>query len=672
MKLDSTYSSLLVTVSVMIGVFASYAALEFAARTKTASRPVRWYWLGAGAIVVGTGIWSVHFVGMLAYSLALPVGLDTGLTIASWIAPVLLSASAFALIQHKKTGPVRFVMSAILLGVAIAGMHYLGMFALLTTSPITYSPWRVTLSVVIAIVLSGAALHAMQRAAHPGNPFNWKNKVLVSVFLGTAIFLMHYTGMWAASFPGASANPIAGGLDAQFLPTIAAVSSIGLLFIATSIAYLHRRKIEQERTTERDTLTKLKNRHFLHKKFPEIADEAKANGVSIHLAVVDLDSFKLVNDTMGHEAGDAVLVIAARRIEQCMRKSDLVVRVGGDKFLVVLVGTEEACLKDTMQRVISALNAPMHVGNELTTISASIGVARHTDGQHLESLLMHADTAMYFAKKQGRNIWEHFSIHMDEERMAAAEIHKRLRRAFQRNEFQLLYQPKYACGSRRLVGVEALVRWLDPERGMRLPREFIGIAERTGLIGSLGNWVLDEACRQIRSWSKQGCNVPVAINVSALQIRGEEMTSRVCETLIKHNVSAEYLTLEITESVAIEDPGKAMQIFESLKRCGVSISIDDFGTGYSSLAYLKRFPATELKIDRAFVQDIARNSQSLELVKAMVAMGHALEMRVVAEGVENERTAELLEMLGCDVLQGNHLGLPIDADSIPPLMHSSA
>ncbi|WP_334189064.1 putative bifunctional diguanylate cyclase/phosphodiesterase [Noviherbaspirillum sp.] len=666
--MTGTYHTPLVALSLLVAMLAGYATLELSARTRSAMAPQRWFWLAGSALAAGTGIWSMHFIGMQAFTLETPVGFETGLTLLSWAAPVATSAAALFTAQRESLKPWHYAAASTLAGAAIAGMHYIGMAAMRMSPSIRYEWPLVILSVAIAIGLSGAAIWAMRHISQGSESLMPVKKILVAFLLGTAIAAMHYIGMAAAEFPAGAISLAADSLDSDWLPGIVFVTSVTLLVGATLIAYYDRRRLEHQQIAETDALTGLKNRHFLQKQLPALIARAQAGRTSLHLAFVDLDGFKLVNDTMGHDVGDAVLVIASRRIHECLREGDIVIRVGGDEFVIILVDADEARVEHIMQRVVSSLKAPMRVGSDSVNISASIGVARHLTGQDAEPLLLRADTAMYHAKRQGRNMWKRFSPHMDAERVATAETHKSLRRAFERSEFRLFYQPKYSAGSRQIVGVEALVRWIDPQRGMRLPAEFIAVAERTGMIAALGDWVLNEACRQMRSWTRQGWVVPVSINVSALQVRGHEMTGKVRAALAKHDVDAQSLTLEITESVAIEDPAKAMQVFQSLRHCGVSISIDDFGTGYSSLAYLRDFPAAEIKIDRAFVRDISTNRQALELVKAIVAMGHALGMLVVAEGVEDERTTRLLENLGCDVLQGYFLAQPMDADDLHGLL----
>jgi diguanylate cyclase (GGDEF)-like protein len=666
--LQGTYNHFLVVLSILVATLTGYCTLEFSARTRTALRPRKRAWLAAGAIAAGTGIWSMHFIGMLAFRLPIPLGYSRSLTLLSWALPVVSAGGALALVQRSTIERWQWALAATLMGAAIAGMHYLGMMAMQMSPPIHYNMPLVIISIAIAIGLSGVALWSMRHAIEFDRDAGLMRKTTVAVILGGAISLMHYTGMWAAHFPDNAICGAANELNEGWLPLVVGTSSVLLLLGTTLVVYLDRRRAEHLRMSETDALTGLKNRHFLHTRLPGLVSHAQESGTSFHLAFVDLDGFKLVNDTMGHEIGDKVLVIAARRICDCLRDKDVVARVGGDEFVVMIFGADEAQLECIMQRIVLSIQKPMHVDAETIRISASAGVARHFTGQEPEPLLVRADMAMYHAKREGKNTWKRFTESMDEERLHAAEMHRGLQRAFERSEFRLFYQPKYAAGTREIVGVEALVRWIDPDKGIRLPGDFITVAERTGLIVALGDWVLNEACRQIREWKRRGWVIPVSVNVSALQMRGQEITSKVLDTLDKHQIGAESLTLEITESVAIADPDQAMQVFNTLRHCGVSISIDDFGTGYSSLAYLRNFPAAEIKIDRAFVRDIAKDRQALELVRAIVTMGHALGMLVVAEGVEDEKTTALLEDLNCDVLQGYHLGMPMKAEELNELL----
>lgn len=666
--MQGSYDSLLVVTSFLIAVLASYTALELSFRTQNTSAPSKWLWHMSGAIAAGTGIWAMHFVGMLAYTLPIPVGFDPWITFLSWCAPVLFSAFALAFVHKPSIKNWEFGLSSLLMGSAIAGMHYLGMYAMRMSPPIQWNMQLVLISVLIAVGLSGAAIWVLRHLLIEKKANSFQLKICIAVLLGTAIWTMHYTGMWAAGFPANSICLSADQLNSEWLPTLVTVPTMLLLGISTAFAYYDRRRLEHQILAETDALTNLKNRRYLQKCLPQVLKQQRSKEQSLHLAYLDLDGFKLINDTLGHDVGDAVLVITAKRICECLRKGDQVVRMGGDEFVLLLLDAKEDSIDYILNRILLSLNQPMQVGEHAVQISGSIGVAKYTDDLEADPFLIQADNAMYHAKRHGRNMWQRFTESMDKERIQAAEIHKGLLTALERDEFKLFYQPKYSCGTRKIVGMEALIRWRDTSKDWHTPNEFIAIAEKTGLIVALGDWVLDQACKQIRSWQEKGWLVPVSINISALQIRGEEIASKVIQVLEQYQVEASLLTIEVTESVAVGDHEQAMQMLQKLKDYGVTISIDDFGTGYSSLSYLRNFPAAELKIDRAFVQDIAINADAKELLKAIVVMGHALRMTVVAEGVEDEATAGILEELGCDVLQGYYFSAPKEAKKIEPLL----
>lgn len=666
--MTGSHNLYLVSVSLVLAFLTGYCTTEIAARTRISSGWMKWTWLGAGALVLGTGTWSVHFVGMLAYSLPIQLGYDVTYTIASWIVPVLTTGLALYLVQRVKLQAGFFIAGTVLMGAAFAAMHYIGMAALLMAPGIRYDAALAGISLLGSTIVSAAAIYALRKVTENAASARIVPKITAAVLFGSAIAMMHYVGIAAAEFlPGSVCLASTGGLSGAKLPVTVSAASALLIFATILIAMHEKHRIGYEHVQQTDPLTKLQNRHAFQKQLPELIEQARTNETSLHLALVDIDAFKLINDTHGHEIGDEVLVAVARRIEECLRQHDIVVRLGGDEYMIVLTGANGS-VPSIMDRIISKLSLPIPAAGEAVAITVSAGLAEYAPGESIEILMSRADYARQHAKRDGRNTWRAFAPDMDTERVAAVETHKGLRRALERNEFRLYYQPKYRSGTRDIIGVEALVRWKDPARGLRMPGEFIGVAERTGLIAALGDWVLNEACRQIKCWMTQGWLVPVSINLSALQVRNIEIADKVRDALAQHEVSAGSLTLEITESVAIEDPLQAMTVFQSLRDCGVSISIDDFGTGYSSLAYLRDFPAGELKIDKAFVRDIAVNRQALELVKAIVAMGHALGMLVVAEGVEDETTTRLLEGLGCDVLQGYYFGVPMAASDLEGML----
>lgn len=665
--MQGSYDPALVALSFFIAALASYTTIELSSRTQTAQLRMRRVWHFAGALAAGTGIWAMHFVGMLAYTLPIPVGFDPSITFYSWCAPVIFSAFALKIVQKQTIRPWEFGLSSVFMGLAIAGMHYIGMFAMRMQPPIVWDPYLVVLSSLIAMGLSGAAIWVLRHLLIERKINTFLLKVYIALLLGTAIWTMHYTGMWAASFPSNSICLSANQLNSEWLPTFVTVPTVLFLVISSVIAYYDRRRIEHETLSETDALTGLKNRRYLQKHLAKTIDQVAKKGNSLHLLYLDLDGFKLINDTLGHEVGDQVLKIVSLRIQECLRDQDQLIRVGGDEFVILINNPEEPKIENILNRMLMTISQPMHVQEHIAQLSGSIGVVHYHEGLPPETFLTQADMAMYHAKRLGRNRWYYYNEDMEAERIAAANIHKGLREAIANNQLKLFYQPKFACGSRKFVGVEALLRWHDPIMGWRLPEQFMPIAEKTGLIGELGEWVLNQTCKQIREWRDQGHHIPVSINISALQIRGEELTGKVISALNRHEIPPGCLTLEITESVALEDPESAMQTFQELEKHGVTVSIDDFGTGYSSLSYLRKFPATEIKIDRTFVEEITQSTEAKELLRSIIVMGHALGMTVVAEGVEDEHTAQLVEELACDVVQGYHFAMPQEPKEVEAL-----
>lgn len=652
--MEGSYNIGMVALSFLIATLASYTTIELSFRTRTAKPQSQRVWLLCGALAAGTGIWAMHFVGMLAYSLPIPLGFDPFITFYSWCAPIFFSAFALKFVQKKSIRWWEFILSSALMGSAITGMHYIGMFAMRMAPPIKWNNFLVSLSILIAVVLSGVAIATLRHLLKENRANSFVLKVYASLLLGIAICAMHYTGMWAAHFPSNTVCISANQLNSHLLPTFVSVPTVLFLIISSLISYYDRRRIEQETLSETDQLTGLKNRRFFQKHLPEKLDFALRMEQSLHLVYLDLDGFKLINDDLGHEVGDEVLNIVSTRVQECLREQDQLIRMGGDEFVLILINLNQINIANILDRILLVINHPLSIQNNVIQISGSMGVAHYQRGILADSLLTQADMAMYHAKHLGRNRWYKYDLAMESERIAAAEVHRHLRSAIDHEELKLFYQPKFACGSRCFVGVEALIRWYDPPHGWRYPNEFIPVAEKTGLINRLGEWVLHEACRQVKKWQNQGHQIKVSVNVSAHQIREGEFASNVKSILRMHEIQPSNLTIEITESMAVEGFENALHTFQELQAFGVTVSLDDFGTGYSSLSYLRKFPATELKIDRSFVVDINQSSAAKELLKSIIVMGHALGMTVVAEGVEDESTALLVEELGCDLVQGYH------------------
>lgn len=414
-----------------------------------------------------------------------------------------------------------------------------------------------------------------------------------------------------------------------------------------------------------DALTGLANRHGFESRLEQALRTAQREQHQLALLFIDLDHFKTINDTLGHPVGDGLLQEAALRLRGCVRASDIVARLGGDEFVVVL--TQIATPNDAAaiaEKIRSNLGAPYEVAGQILHCSASLGLGIcPADGQDATTLMKNADTALYYAKGQGRNNFQFFTAAMNVTATERLNLESELRAALRRREFELHYQPKVVAISGRVCGVEALVRWRHPGRGLVPPLKFIPVAEESGMIEPLGAWVLEEACRQMAQWRRAGLDhVHMAVNLSARQLRLSGLVDDMRALLAEHALGNGDLELEITESVAMADPDAAIEQLSALRVLGVNLAIDDFGTGYSSLAYLKRLPIQTLKLDRAFVRDIETDHNDAAISTATLALAHSLGLQVVAEGVENDAQRDFLSRNGCDMLQGYLFGKPAPAE----------
>ncbi|HEY3569351.1 MAG TPA: EAL domain-containing protein [Thermoanaerobaculia bacterium] len=423
-----------------------------------------------------------------------------------------------------------------------------------------------------------------------------------------------------------------------------------------------------------DSLTGLPNRTLFHDRLTQALAQGKRHGDHLAVLFLDLDQFKVVNDTLGHAAGDRLLVEIAGRLQRAVRASDTVARVGGDEFTFLLPGVDRAeDAARTAQKILDTVSRPIEIGGHPLYVTTSIGISLFPDdGEEAEALLSGADIAMYRAKDLGRNGYQLSSPAMNARSLARLTLERDLRTAIERGELSLVYQPQAGVVSGKTVGFEALLRWNHPQRGVVLPGEFIAIAEETRLILPLGEWVLRAACEQARRWQAGGGLRPrVAVNLSALQFRQRNLASTVQTTLSETGIDPDSLELEITESAAMLNAEQTIDILSELREMGVRIAIDDFGTGHASLAYLKQFPIDSLKIDRSFVADMEGSREGLAIITAITGLAHGLGLGVIAEGVESDSQLRLLAACGCDEYQGFLLSQPLAPAVVPGFLDRS-
>ena len=927
----ATYDLKVVGLSVVIAILASYTALDLASRVTAAERRAATLWILGGAFSMGIGIWSMHFIGMLAYQLPIPLAYDVPITLLSMLPAIGISALALFVIRQRRTRISSLIVAGVLMGIGIVAMHYTGMAAMRMQPGIEYDPGLFTLSVLIAVGAATAALWiaGVFHAGETGAKVLYQ-KLGSAVVMGLAISGMHYTGMAAANVaPGSMCLVTPYGVAPQWLAVLvgtgtfvilsvtllvsvfdarlahqaqrmladlrsvkAFLSSIvesmpNMVFVkdAVELRFLHfnragerltgysreqligkndydffpkekadffvardrevlatgdelvvaeepitradgtmlllrtsklaipddqgkpkyllgiseditdrKRAEEQLRVAARafentadgviiydaqrrivsvnksfttitgyqerevvgkhaeffradkhddafyrdvdsvvdengrwqgemtrrrkngeifpslcsisavkdergvttnyvtvfhdissfkeyeaklefiahhDSLTGLPNRALFQERFRQGLARARRHHGTVAVIFIDLDGFKTINDSLGHHVGDKLLQVVATRLQACVRETDVVARLGGDEFTIMvdeLRDTQDA--SKIAQKLLSALANPVELGEHNLVISASIGISCYPhDGTDAETLLKNADAAMYAAKEGGRRNFKFFERGMNEQVMMRVQMEAAMRAALEHNEFLLHYQPKVDIATGAIRGIEALLRWAHPDRGLVSPAEFIPVLEETGLIVPVGEWAIREACQQIKAWQHSGLKVPpVAVNLSARQFKEKELENTVTDILQETGVTPELLQFEITESMLMNDPEAAERTLRALKAAGVKLSIDDFGTGYSSLAYLRRFPLDMLKIDRAFIKDMVDSPDDAAITLAVIRLAHSLGLKVVAEGVETEAQANLLALHSCDELQGYYFSKPVAAAALETML----
>jgi diguanylate cyclase (GGDEF)-like protein len=425
------------------------------------------------------------------------------------------------------------------------------------------------------------------------------------------------------------------------------------------------------RLATHDSLTQLPNRTLLRDRLERAIIQARRHGNMAVVLFIDLDHFKIINDNLGHSVGDQLLTEVGQRLQKTVRESDTVARQGGDEFVILLTDLpDETIINRLALKVFTAFERPFSVAERETEITCSMGISIFPrDGENVETLFQHADIAMFRAKENGRNSYQIYDQEMGRLLLEKTQIQQGLHHAISAGELLLHYQPKVDIHSGEMVGCEALVRWQHPEWGLVPPGKFIDIAEESGLILPLGEWVLQTAIRQVKAWLDAGlCALPVAVNLSARQLLQQDIVLLTQQALLASELDPQYLELEITESMMMKNPDKVIKTLNELKAIGVKLAVDDFGTGYSSLAYLKRFPIDRVKIDREFVKNIASDPDDEAIVSATISMSHHLHYRVVAEGVETREQLEYLRNYGCDEIQGYYFSRPVPQEQFAQLL----
>ncbi|MFV9687766.1 bifunctional diguanylate cyclase/phosphodiesterase [uncultured Pantoea sp.] len=676
--LPVTWDSVLICVSLLVAFIASFTALDTAGRVAVSRGWRARFWLLVGGTTMGIGVWAMHFIGMLAMMMPMTMRYDIRLTILSLLVAILTSMLAFGqTVGGLHLTRQRLLRGSLILGSGVVVMHYLGMCALLVEPRPEWNGLLVALSVLIAFVASGVALW-LAFHLRKGDHHLLLMRGLASLVMGIAIAGMHYVGMAAATFSDDSTMQ-AHGLSNPGLAvwvTLITLSILGITLLCSMLdaqmraarlaTRLRQANKELRQLALHDNLTALPNRVMLEQQLDQAIKKAMLNGHRIAVIYMDLDGFKAVNDTWGHHVGDRLLMAVAERLRSQLSETMLLARLGGDEFVLMVKGCDISVACQLAQRLVNVIGAPFEFDRYVLHVSLSAGIAIFPlHGRNRQELMFNADAAMYHTKHSGRNGWCLFELAMSAATQHQLELTNDLWEALDRQQMRLFYQPKFRSGGTRLMGFEALLRWQHPQRGLLTPEMFLPRAEKTGQIVALGNWVIEEACRQLSIWHNQGHSEwTVSVNLSALQFHQRDLLFILTQTLTRYQLPGCALMLEVTEAIAMRDPAFSQQRIRELQQAGVSIAIDNFGIGYANLLHLKDLDASELKIDRSFINCLRPGSEDATVVSAMLTLAQSLNLRMVAEGVETEEQQHLLTSLGFDALQGYLLGKPTPADRV--------
>ena len=682
----------LAAVALLVGSAAAVAVILAHGLRKARSQDwvVALGWGFGGAFAVGTGLVALQLGIWRASHELTALWFDGPLVVTSWAAAV--GACACGLLVSRWLPSPRVVNSlAVLLLVPLLACLFVALGAAMSAPPI----WQAlaagpTLGALVALTLGlGLALQLLNGPIRTG--FRWP---LSQRLAGAGVFAMAWLiaellGLAAApqlslvtpvEADGLRGAMPADAIDARLLLLALGfggfVLAMGLVCVLVDSRTGRRAQAlsgslqaankRLRQLAFQDALTGLPNRSHFEERLEALLEHVGRSPSAMAVLFIDIDGFKAVNESFGHGAGDEVLQEVGRRLAGLARPQDTAARVGGDEFvlLVAAPGSPEAAAA-AAQSAHHALISPYALsGGREARLSCSIGIALFPEHGPTHRLIANADAAMFAVKRSGGSTYAFFEPRMELDATDQLALQNDLRRAIEQGELSLYYQPKVDARTGEFTGAEALVRWQHSSRGAVGATELIAVAERFGLIGAVGEWVLDETCRQIRAWEVAGLRMRIAVNLSAHQLRQDDLVQRIRHTLKRHRVDAALLTFEITESVAMEDTNATLRSFAQLARAGASLAIDDFGTGHSSLAYLRTLPARQLKIDRSFVSDLGVSGDAMAVVDAVIRLAHALGLRVVAEGVETERQRDILQTLGCDEFQGYLFARPMDANRL--------
>ncbi|MBD8677681.1 putative bifunctional diguanylate cyclase/phosphodiesterase [Sphingomonas sp. CFBP 13720] len=641
----------LVALALLVCLIGSSATIQLFGRIRSASGQIRLGWIMLAAVATGTTVWATHFVAMMAFRTQAPVVLDPLMTLLSLMIAIALAAPGLAIAAHRRTGCG--LAGGAIVGVAIALMHYFGMSAYRVDGIVTWAWGYVAASVLLSVTLGGVAFYLLT------TPRAWRRTQAVSV-LSLAVAALHFTGMTAMDIAVVKLGDGLSDLTMAGLAIATAMASLIIVGCAAISALIDgHTQGESYRRLRRmalhDGLTDLPNRMSFHEEL-ERRFLMKDGRACMAVVMMDLSRFKVVNDTYGHHAGDQLLIALATRLAAIVKPAECVARLGGDEFAAVVSYDRPEELTDFLDRLRAVFATPFVFDRFTAAIGANTGVALAVhDGFDADALLAKADLAMYRAKSVHSPEPCFYDAQMDDAARDRRELVAELRDAIETEAFELHFQVQAAVATGEITGYEALVRWKHPTKGMIPPTAFIPLAEESGEIVPLSRWILQQACFEAALWPNRHV---ISVNLSPKHLGDPGLVDTVRTALENSGLSPERLTLELTESAIIHDRRFALEQLQALKAMGIGIALDDFGVGYSSLDVLRSVPFDCIKLDASFVAEIEHDEQAVSILRSVAALGRTLNMRVLAEGVEEPGQLAIAAREGCAAIQGYLIGRP--------------
>jgi diguanylate cyclase (GGDEF)-like protein len=687
--MSGSFHFLLLAFALLVASLSAYAALEVSERIVLQEAQHRRLWLSVGAAVFGVGVWGAMLLTVASLETSIAINFDARLVVLSLL---LCMGSAFYLMHLtglRRPHPTRLVIGGLAIGAAFNAAFHIALKAMTLQPPLLYH----TILLVVALVVTEVVavfIVTLFSASNGRKPMTGSlnsqqtRRVLAALLVGAGLVSSAAAGLRAVMIGPQAQSQVLEGITREHLVNGLVFLAFLAMAMALVVSGVQRNQVLKKivgRTNDKllhfathDVLTGLPNRALLADRIQHAVEVARRNGRPFAVLFMDLDGFKAINDSLGHAVGDGLLVAVAQRIRACIRGEDMVARIGGDEFVVVMSNlASPEVVEQLSENILAALRLDFQIEDATLRVTSSIGIAVYPNsGESADALMKNADAAMYEAKQSGRNTYRFFEPAMHASAMRHLQVRQALQQAIEQQQFRLHFQPKYRGASKELTGLEALLRWNHPELGEMAPAEFIPIAERSGQIIAIGDWVLQAVCCQIARWDGAGMKpVKVALNLSPLQMRAD-LVERIIAMVGAAGIAPQRLMFEITETAAMKDVERTTQVVRELQSLGFDIAIDDFGTGYSSLAYLAQFHCRQVKIDRFFTSRLDLEDHSgRAIVAAIIALAHALQMEVVAEGVETEGQLRELQLLHCDQVQGFLLGRPAEAPTVPGLVNAS-